>query len=1793
MKGVGGFIYTFPKTNMDTQKLICNQVSMSRFAHLLGTRVGEAGHPGPNDVSIPVDTHDDYVKIAVINPTAVYNKHDDILSIDAHCYCLAETSATEAIQKTMTHEFRQKGFRPFWSNAVGSRQTFEFDRPTFRGESSGTCCLTNLPSRNCSVSFPDDISASCRVSCCIVRMGALDIQIVSVYFLTGSIPEARKANDYILASIYEFISLSKIPTIVGGDFNIRPEKLESWRCFQTLGYIDAFSYCEKRWGYELPPTCNNKTRNDTLLIPRILQDFITNIDVLQDQCFDKHCPMVVSFQICAERPSVFRWKTPCSWKDLNIPASMVQSKYESIAKKKNLPDQIDMEEYSFDHLIHLWSVTCEETVDQSLQDYHKIDPQNQPLKGLPGKYKGRCTDKKLVEMKHQNPTRYSNDGGYNPQHDSFSMKSKMKVKQVRRIQSLHRSMQNFFQQKTGVPSYNQYLQWKSEWQRIRTAQGYGRDWEKWLLGFEPISFVPNNLPTVDFLYSALQITQVDCEHVCNQEYLTRQQAFKLRMQFDRQDNFAKNTYKILKPKAFPPVSSVETCLSTKAVLLRSSHGVINVRLRKFIKLHKDREIKFGNAICELLDQNDLKVRLKHTAGYIPNEGCITQTTYAMRPDEVGDAFNDFWSPYWNRDSIEDNTCDDSWEDFQSILNDIPEMDEMNLELDNPSMWYNTIHKLKKNKAGGYDGWYAEDLQILPRLAVEHLCRICQRLWHDGFSARYMQARTILLAKIESVRHMGHCRPITILGQLYRLVTKIISDQILACWSKLLPADISGGIPGRGSRLLMYRQQARIEDAIVSGSPTGGFVLDLIKAFNCIPRRPLAYMLRHMGIPLLVVKFWMKSLHHLTRLPQIGQHLGKRVYSTTGVPEGDALSVCGMICVAYHYHQYLTRFLNQVKVGIYADNWGWLTTCQEQNFLAMQRTLRFVHSIRMNIDFGKSWAWATNRDFKRSLPNLELLFPSGDIKIHIVEDAKELGVRVKYNKRIKLGPIKERFEDGRKSLFKIHWVPTSCDMKASLVYAVWQKILYGLEAIGIGQSHFEKLRRSATTALIGNHKQASSWLACCFLHRKILDPQFFALCEMLCLFRQLCAIEPEDASSILMIAVANIDSPTKQSWGPGTAMAVYLHRCGLTIDHNGCVEGRYQHKINVTEASCPEIKKFLELQWQYFVHSQIVHRKGASESFLFHRDIMVDVLRHFPEGDLKGLFLNITGGFQSGASKSMCYQDASELCPFCNEPDTKDHRLLTCKNFQKVRMRHQGALKVLSEDFPSWIWLPIAYEHNDAPFLRTVMQNKPHISQNNPAQWGFPQSGVIHVYTDGSCVNSNDRDSRRAGFSVVVDLAENDDERAVLLEKYANTGVVPEVFRILTTAHVSGNQTPARGELSAVAHFLRSIETFNLSEIRCVFHSDASYVLNVIEKICSDGLPKGHRTTNFDLWQIIRRTWKKEKYDIQKVKAHEKILPYHDVREAWQRLGNHIADEAAKASLQHEVPVIIHCARNIAEYHRIQKVKLTKVLHYLADYNKQSINDHHQLEANDTQKVKSSQNIQNSSRNIRLIMESWHVENPRHFAWPELDISGAKCCSWGQKTAFCVYAWMKTLRWPDSIEPRLHNDVGITHLELFANFLLVTGVTLPITIKRVGSKIHWEYFDSPRAYIQPKRTRAAVVQSVVLDNVVGQLEKILNHKFFCVPKQIGVKTLSHLGHTQLQKRTGYIRRPEMMWGKETMSLVDHFLHDCRKQNNWNLPLIPNKYLGCLPVPILLDIPDGIREITPAAVEYHKKRFLKTR
>lgn len=57
----------------------------------------------------------------------------------------------------------------------------------------------------------------------------------------------------------------------------------------------------------------------------------------------------------------------------------------------------------------------------------------------------------------------------------------------------------------------------------------------------------------------------------------------------------------------------------------------------------------------------------------------------------------------------------------------------------------------------------------------NICVAC--LNHSGiqeWQPNHMQARTVLQAKIEKVKHMGHCRPITMLGQIYGLISKIVA-----------------------------------------------------------------------------------------------------------------------------------------------------------------------------------------------------------------------------------------------------------------------------------------------------------------------------------------------------------------------------------------------------------------------------------------------------------------------------------------------------------------------------------------------------------------------------------------------------------------------------------------------------------------------------------------------------------------------------------------------------------------------------------------------------------------------------------------------------------------------------------------------------------------------------------------------------------------------------------------------------------------------------------------------------------
>ena len=1521
----------------------------------------------------------------------------------------------------------------------------------------------------------------------------------------------------------------------------------------------------------------------------------TNMDTRNDG-WEK--PMLISFQILQQRPFLERWRMPKSWRDLNVLPGLVQTNYSHQVFKNEFAQDLYDETLGFESLLEKWSYLCENAVDNAIHEQHQIDPLSQPLKGLPKRYRGRCINRKKVQVPIQNPVKYSENQDYNPCSMAFSVKAKQKVKQVRRLQNLYRSMNNFYQH-NHYPEYDRFLQWRSEWHAILYAKGYGSGWDRWLLAFEPITFVPQILPLLEWLSSAIQITRHDAEAFCQQEQEIKKKQFRLKLQFDRQDNYLKSTYRMLKLSPHPPVTSVETTISTFASLNRSKQGCISLTLDDpNVKFSRDREIRFGDSVCELLEQNDKRVKVLHTAGKVPTRARISQKKFAMNPDEVSSAFEKFWSPFWNRDDLHDLVSDENWETINDIVDNVPEIPPINIVLDDPKIWMQTIAKLKSGKAAGYDGWYTDDLKLLPKTAITHLCKIASRGWQHGFNSDFMQARTILLAKIDKVQHMGHTRPITILGQLYRLMTKIVADQILCQWAYIMPPSISGGLPGRGSRNLMFIHQCKLEHIIQEKSSMAGFVLDLIKAFNCIPRRPLVKMLLNAGVPINILTFWMTSLNRLSRLPQLGSSLGKRVYSTTGVPEGDSLSVCGMIALAYHFHEFLVAKFNRVQVNVYADNWSWVSKSISQNFYTLLQTLIFTSAIRMMIDFAKSWAYAVGKDFKKSLPDLQNLFPDGLTPIIVHDDAKELGVQVKYSRKVTLGPIAEKFEHARKQLCKINWMQTTFCAKADLVRAVWQKIFYGAEGQGIGERHFAKLRRQLSNIFVGNHKQASSWIVCHFLQERVIDPELYAICEVIYQIRQLVEVDRHLVLEVLQTASNHQHHLPKQAWGPASTLAIYAKRMDLTIMENGDIIGECFRSINCLHNSSKDIKRFLYNQWQYKIMREIGHRKGVPQETCFHRGIILKVLKDFDECDLRGLYLNISGGYQSGAAKALCYSE-SEKCPYCGDVDTKEHRLLQCPHFHTIRLKHSKAVEMLQNPFHNWIWLPLPWYHVEVPFFNLLMTTKKCPTPGTFFQEEFPLQDVYRVFTDGSCIDSTDMDARRAGYSIVLDFSRDDAQRLVHLENFIKNRTIPECFRVHTTAHVTSSQDPARAELSAVVQLLVSLSHERLLGKRLVIYTDSAYVIQMEKNLHAfyfDPKFKSHKVQNVDLIDIFAKHWNPDIHSLVKVKAHEDICLADGVEKSWLKLGNLLADEAAKASLVNEISEIKDLAKNIFSHNQSQRKSLHSVFKYLVDFNKLSQKDAKQREDREIipsnpdgqNNASQDQQLVNRKMSFTLVAETWKISDPIHipFAQPTNDL--LLCCSWGMEVAFDVYQWAQTIKWPSCKEP-LKGDCGITFLELLANFLLVTGKTIPVTIKRLGTRITWAPFNSEQAYIQPQRARSAMAQAVVLDSIIQQLNRIFNMAIFPMPKRIGIKSLSHFGHCTLQKRTGYVCRPELKHTKETIFLVNAFLNDCRDNQNYNLSMRVSSYFKTPPVPICMSLQNPATVITPEQVIYRRNKL----
>ena len=128
-----------------------------------------------------------------------------------------------------------------------------------------------------------------------------------------------------------------------------------------------------------------------------------------------------------------------------------------------------------------------------------------------------------------------------------------------------------------------------------------------------------------------------------------------------------------------------------------------------------------------------------------------------------------------------------------------------------------------------------------------------------------------------------------MSNLYRLWARVFCQQVIKVWSVKLPPCIRGCLKGRCAQDVSYWLQTMAETHILNDEPCSGLVLDLRKAFNLLPRAPIGVLMRVLGVPDQQISFWLNSLRLLHWLLHVKAHLGEKLHSTTGIPDGDPIS----------------------------------------------------------------------------------------------------------------------------------------------------------------------------------------------------------------------------------------------------------------------------------------------------------------------------------------------------------------------------------------------------------------------------------------------------------------------------------------------------------------------------------------------------------------------------------------------------------------------------------------------------------------------------------------------------------------------------------------------------------------------------------------------------------------------------------------------------------------------------------------------------------------------------------------
>ena len=1288
-----------------------------------------------------------------------------------------------------------------------------------------------------------------------------------------------------------------------------------------------------------------------------------------------------------------------------------------------------------------WGNLVDDTVDAWLRSQNSdiLPPK------LPKQFRGRCQTPKISKSPTFSPLRKAEQGAFEPADEVLTIATKRHVTQIRRMLSLkHRLIRE-----EGIVSDSPKFQGLvDEWICILKAPVLERHFAEWISQQPELGYPPWPLPEPLWLDDVICLTK----HQLNIAMAADRRVYGLKRKYaqhlDNKYLGSKQAFSSIRGSCRAPVTQVLEVVECDVVAtwdISAQQLHLNDPLVDKFQVANPITFLESSGVIWAREEGRMSLQVHPWPTELPHSVKLRQSNIVMNPNEVASKLAEYWVPLWTVPPHQ-STVD---QELNELISHLPLQEPLHVDFDLPNL-KRAIGKLKQNSALGVDGISSCELKLLPDGLLVKLLEVFQ-LFPEGFLCDFMMARTFPLNKVDGVPLNSQTRPITVLAQLYRVWGSMICHQILLQWGHRFPQQITGFLPRRGALMAAYGAQTELEIDLSQGRQSSGLTLDLMKCFNLIRHDSIHDILVALHVPRVIVNQWIRSISRLSRYWVIEGGVFGPYECNNGLPEGDIFSVVAMLGIGLCWVSHTQAISDtQIVTWAYADNWAWKVYQVELHRAVMLATQLVVRAFGLVIDFAKTWYWSNSSSVAMHAKALfDELLP--DANLQQKSHAKDLGLEMRYSGSNRLGHTKSRCQEGQDRITRLAKIHEPLSVKERLLEtAIWPAAYHGSEMYPVPHQILQTHRSCAADALFGSSHSMNASIALLLTSKRILDPSFFCIANAIRSARTwLLHQSPETQHEFLKCASRATGRPQDVK-GPASALKAYLCRVDWSINATGVLlVGAFQ-QCHLLQDSFQKVFRLLTHSWQedfFVLHTQ---RKELHSLRSPSRVDSVAVLKKFPDSSRKALIREISGAYQIAAQKAKWIPEATLTCRFCTSEDTRVHRVAECPAFHSVREPFQNMLDDLIEQEHHLLWFPMVLRHPDTDAHMCIHNQEP-IAIICPeavtaAQRMLGSGSTPTFFTDGSCAAPSHPTSRYAGFAVIMDIAEDNSERADAADRYLVNGQFPRSLQLVAAGKVVGEQTIGRAELIALITVAESVT-------RCRVFSDSAYAIGIMQSLQMGCLPQDlahkdnldliHRAARCDLSNMV----------FEKIAAHVDIgkicCPLH----RYKAIGNCFVDKCAVEACHDLNPgwaASLQAKHNDLQVDREAMLQICK-LHLELHKARQDAENNVSSTENRVVSSNVGKTIQTLQREMTLWVPASAVAYDSTFIPGHLDQYFLFGDFWLEQ----FQQWLQSIQWDTGGVPPF-GDVGITWFEVGVSLSRQAGAMLPI-IRSDDDGVSWVFF----------------------------------------------------------------------------------------------------------------------------------------